>query len=99
MGTRMVPLYANIFMKYIETQLLDISPKKPKICLRFIGDIIMIWGHGRNELENFINLPNNLNPFIKFSFTTNKQEIPFLDTGHIQSQEQLHTNQTISQTS
>ena len=28
MGTRMAPSYVNIFMKYIETQLLDTSPKK-----------------------------------------------------------------------
>ena len=40
----------------------------------------MIWGHGRNELENFIHLANNLHPTIKFSFTIDNQEIPFLDT-------------------
>ena len=45
-GTRMVPSYSNIFMKYIEIQLIDASPKKPKMWLRFIDDIIMIWGHG-----------------------------------------------------
>ena len=28
MGTRMAPSYANIFMKYIELQLIDTSPKK-----------------------------------------------------------------------
>ena len=64
--TRMAPSYANIFMKYIEIQLIDTSPKKPKMWLRFIDDIIMIWGHGRNELENFIHLANNLHPTIKF---------------------------------
>ena len=50
-GTRMAPSYANMFMKYIEIQLVDKSPKRPKIWLRFIDDIIMIWGHGRNELK------------------------------------------------
>ena len=29
MGTRMAPSYANIFMKYVETQLIDRSPNKP----------------------------------------------------------------------
>ena len=65
MGTRMPPSYANTFMKYIEIQLIDTSPKKPKMWLRFI-DIFMIWGHSRHELENFIHLANNLHPTIKF---------------------------------
>ena len=80
MGKRMTLSYANIFMKYMEIQLIDTSPKKPKMWLRFIDDICTMWGHGRNELENFIHLANNLHPTIKFSFTINKQEIPFLDT-------------------
>ena len=67
-------------MKYIEIQLIDTSSKKPKIWLRFIDDIFMIWGHGRHELENFIHLANKLHPTIKFSINTNEQEIPFLDT-------------------
>ena len=67
-------------MKYIEIQLVDTLPKKPNIWLRFIDDIIIIQGHGRNELENFIHLANNLHPTIKFSFTINNQEITFLDT-------------------
>ena len=79
-GTRMAPSYANIFMKYVETQLIDASPKKPKIWLRFIDDIFMIWGHGRHALENFKHLANNVHPTIKFSFSTNQQEIPILDT-------------------
>ena len=31
MGTRMVPSYANLFMKHLEHELLDRSPKKSKI--------------------------------------------------------------------
>ena len=80
MGTRMAPSYANIFMKYVETQLIDTSPKKPKIWLRFIDDIFMIWGHGRHALEDFKHLANNILPTIKFSFNSNEQEILFLDT-------------------
>ena len=42
MGTRMAPSYANIFMKYVEMQMIDTSPKKPTLWLRFIDDIFMI---------------------------------------------------------
>ena len=79
MGTRMAPSYANIFMKYVETQLIDTSPKKPKIWLRFIDDIFMIRGHDRHSLEDFKHLANNIHPTIKLSFNTNEQEIPFLE--------------------
>ena len=84
MGTRMAPSYANIFMKYVETQLIDTSAKKPKIWLRFIDDIFMIWGHGRHALEDFKHLANNIHPTIKFSFNTNEKEIPFFGYYYIQ---------------
>ena len=80
MGTRMAPSYAYIFMKYIEMQLTETSPKKPTIWLRFIDDILMIWNHGKQALEDFKQLANNIHPSIKFSFNSNEQEIPFLDT-------------------
>ena len=40
----------------------------------------MIWGHGKQALEDFKQLANNIHPTIKFSFNSNEQEIPFLDT-------------------
>ena len=59
-GNKNGPSYANIFMKYIEIQLIDTPPRKPKMWPRFIDDIFMIWGHSRYELDNFIHLANNL---------------------------------------
>ena len=56
------------------------SPKKPKMWLRFIDDILMIWNHGKQALEQFKELANNIHPTIKFSFDSNENEIPFLDT-------------------
>ena len=80
MGTRMAPSYANIFMKYVETKLIETSPKKPILWLRFIDDIFMIWGHGKQELEDFKHLSNNIYPTIKFAFNNSETEIAFLDT-------------------
>ena len=80
MGTRMASSYANIFMEYVEMQVIDISPKKPTLWLRFIDDIFMIWGHGKQALEDFKYLANNIHPTIKFSFNSSEQEIPFIDT-------------------
>ena len=67
-------------MKYIESQLIEASPKTPKTWLRFIDDILMTWNHGKQALEEFKELANNIHPTIKFSFESNDNEIPFLDT-------------------
>ena len=80
LGTRMAPSYANIFMKYVEMQLIETSPKKPTLWLRFIDYILMIRGHGKQALEDFKQLANNIHPTIKFSFNSNEQGIPCLDT-------------------
>ena len=80
MGTRMAPSYANIFMNYVETKLIETSSKKPALWLRFIDDIFMIWGHGKQALEGFKHLSNNIHPTIKFAFNNSETEIAFLDT-------------------
>ena len=80
MGTRMAPNYAIIFMHYLETNFLSHYPKQPKIWLRFIDDIIMIWQFGRLELEEFLKALNSYNQTIKSTYTIDQNEIPFLDT-------------------
>ena len=54
MGTKMVPLYANIFMGRLEKQLVQSVTPKPLSWLRFIDDIEMKWIHGRETLEAFL---------------------------------------------
>ena len=40
----------------------------------------MIWNHGKPALEECKELANSIHPTIKFSFESNENEIPFLDT-------------------
>ena len=80
MGTRMAPNYAIIFMHYLETNFLSNYPKQPKIWLRFIDDIFMIWKEGKPELEKFLEALNSYYPTIKFMHTIDENEIPFF--GH-----------------
>ena len=54
MGTRMAPNYAIIFMHKIETELLNKSRLKPKVFKRFIDDIFLIWPHGEDTLQEFL---------------------------------------------
>ena len=80
MGTRMAPNYAIIFMHYLESNFLETTTRKPKIWLRFIDDIFMIWSHGLQELKNLMDRINNYHPSIKFTYDKHREEILFLDT-------------------
>ena len=73
-------------MHYLVTNFLSHYPKQPKIWLRFIDDIIMIWQFGRLELEEFLEALNNHHQKIKFTYTIDQNEIPFLDTTVYRSQ-------------
>ena len=80
MGTALVPNYANIFMDKFETRALENYPLKPILWKRFIDDIFMVWTHGEEQLNKFVQYLNNIHPTIKFTHECSKEEINFLDT-------------------
>ena len=81
MGTRMAPNYAIMFMHKIETELLHKSPLQPTFFKRFIDDdIFLIWPHGEEELQKFLEMINNHHKTIKFTEEHSIKEIAFLDT-------------------
>ena len=79
MGTRMAPAYANLFMGDLEEKLLAQFPLKPYLWWRYIDDIFMVWIHGEDKLEDFINHINSLHSTIKFTHEFSKFHISFLD--------------------
>jgi hypothetical protein len=82
MGTRMAPSFANIFLYYLEGNLLSSPPNnlKPLLWKRYIDDIFMIWPHGIDTLNEFINYINDYHTTIKFQFSSSSTQINFLDT-------------------
>ena len=48
--------------------------------LRFIDNIFMIWTHGQDQLDHFINYLNNIHPTIKFTSEASHTSINFLGT-------------------
>ena len=79
-GTRCAPNYAIIFMAELEEEFLTQTPMKPRIWLRFIDDIFMVWSHGEDELQKMLNELNNFHPTIKFTEEHSDYGLPFLDT-------------------
>ena len=74
------PNYAIIFMHKIETELLQKSPLQPTFFKRSIDDIFLIWPHGEEELQKFLEMINNHHKMIKFTEEHSIKEIAFLDT-------------------
>ena len=80
METRMVPNYAIIFMHSVEQEILINSKLKPRIWQRFIDDVFIIWTHGKDKLEDFLDYINKAHETIKFTVEYSMTEVAFLDT-------------------
>jgi hypothetical protein len=81
MGTPLAPSAANLFMGWLERQLLDNSPVPidQDTWKRFIDDIFLLWTGSTEELDTFINFINAYHPSIKFSVNSSEVFVPFLD--------------------
>lgn len=79
MGTKMAPSYANIFMAYLEKDMLSSFHLKPTHFLRYIDDVFFIWEHGEDSLRDFERHVNNFHHSIKFTTESSYTLISFLD--------------------
>ena len=66
-------------MTRLEERLLDASPDKPLVWMRFIDDVFFIWTHGEERLKSFINHLNSSHETIKFASEQSWDRISFLD--------------------
>ena len=79
MGTKMAPSYACLFMGDLERDILENSPDKPFLWVRFIDDIFGIWTHGMEKWHIFYEHLNSSHNHIKFVGSVSDTCIPFLD--------------------
>ena len=79
MRTPVAPTYSNIFMGWLEQQILDTFAHKPLIYLRYL-DIFMIWTHGKELLDKFIVHANQFHPTIKFTANISETSLSFLNS-------------------
>ena len=64
---------------------------KPRIWLRFIDDIFMVWNNMHQNLDLFIKNLNNHHQSIKFTMESSEYELHFLDTFIYKERNQLKT--------
>ena len=81
MGTPLAPSAANLFMGWLEQQLLQHSPVSinKETWKRFIDDIFMLFCGTDEELMQFTTFINQFHPTIKFTVNSSDQSVPFLD--------------------
>ena len=99
MGTKTAPSFANLFMRDLEEKLIDNHPKKPRLWLRYVDDIFIIWDHGEEALIDWVNYLNNTHASIKFTLEYSEKSINFLDTKVIKDEKnKLYTDLYCKQT-
>ena len=97
----MAPRYANLFMGYLEKDLLEKSPHKPLAWFRYIDDVFIIWTHGRDELDDFLKLANDNAYGMIFEVSedsVSESSVPFLDVKVILQGGKLHSDLYIKPT-
>ena len=94
----MVPPYGIIFMDSLEEDILSNSLLKPLVWWHYIDDIFMMWEHGEEELQKFLETLNCYHPTIKFTAEYSRAKINFLDVTVIKKGNQLVTDLYIKPT-
>ena len=82
MGTRCAPTYANIFLGWLEDNMLKKwRGTPPHLWRRYIDDVLFFWSGTVEELEKFVEHLNKSHPTMKFVATFNPKTkvVPFLD--------------------
>lgn len=80
MGSKFALNYASIRMDKFERDHLPNASIKPLLWRRYIDDVFAIFIAIREEIDHFNTWINSVDPFIKFTFETSNDGIPFLDT-------------------
>ena len=96
--TEFAPLYAPLFMGYLEDKILNYPVEKPLVWWQYIDDIFIIWQHGEEKLTEFLKIFNNCHPRIKFTAEYSLDKVNFLDVEAIRSENKLLTDLYIKPT-
>ena len=67
-GTKLAPVYANIYMSWLEKRILNAwKGRPPDLWRRFIDDVFSIWSGTEAELLDFLRFINTFHHSIKFT--------------------------------
>ena len=99
MGSKCAPSVACLYMADFEEKVVDKYHLQPLLWLRFIDDIFILWQHGLNEFDKFVDYLNNNDYGLEFTRDGNSIKVNFLDTTVTLVGEHLETEMYIKPTS
>lgn len=79
MGAAFSPSIANIYMSVTLQKFLNTRQHKPLLLKRYIDDIILIWTHSKESLEDFLFALNHYHPSLHYTFSFSEESTDFLD--------------------
>ena len=80
MGSPISPVLADIFMEEFESSSLLTADLRPSLWLRYVDDTFVVWPHGPEALQEFLQYLNGQHPNIAFTMEQEQDgSIPFLD--------------------
>ena len=80
MGQKYAPHYADIYMAEFEKEALAKCELQPTCYYRYLDDIFIIWPHGLDAFNTFLNTFNTHRSSIKFKAEISSDSVNFLDT-------------------
>ena len=78
-GTKFAPPYACIFMDQVESKFLKTQTHQPLVRFRYKDDILFIWTHRRDKLEQFLVDLNKFHLLIKLTHQSTRKNVTVLD--------------------
>ena len=81
MGTKMGPVFACLYLAYLETQFFEsYKGPKPQLFKRYIDDLLFIFSCTPRQATLFLSQFSRLDPDLTFTWSdTSAKEVPFLD--------------------
>ena len=78
-GRKMAPTYANELMHYVEETFFSSFDLQPTASFRYIDDIFIIWPHGTDNLETFIEDANRTHRNVSLTHEYSTTAVSFLE--------------------
>ena len=79
MGPKNACSYADLAMGEIDILAKEGGPVKPNLWFRYRDDVVDVWTHGEEKLQEFTNYINALYPTIKFELVQSYETLNVLD--------------------
>ena len=99
MGSKCAPSVACLYMADFEEKVVYKYHLQPLLWLRYIDDIFILWQHGSDEFDKFVDFLNSNDYGLEFTRDGNSIKVNFLDTTVTQVGERLETEMYIKPTS